>query len=211
MFAFSMQSLAANSLSVNWFDVVLVLVLLFGLFRGRRNGMSKEVLPLFQWLAIIFISGLFYSLVAQWLASLAHLNPLTSNILGYAILALVVFLFFSMLKRPLGLKLFGSNLFGSAEYYLGTPSGMVRYACVLLFVLAFLNARLFTPAQIEADSQYQERWYGSQFFPGLYTVQNQVFVKSFTGPYIKKYLDVLLIESTPTGGSKTVQTDEPAN
>ena len=99
-----------------------------------------------------------------------------------------------MIKRPLSSRLFGSNLFGSAEYYLGMPSGMVRYACVLLFALAFLNARHYTPAQIEADNKYQERWYGAHFFPDLYTVQDQVFEKSFTGPYIKKYLGVLLIE-----------------
>jgi uncharacterized membrane protein required for colicin V production len=209
MFAISMQSLVSNSLSLNWFDAVVAFVLVFGLFRGRKNGMSKEILPLFTWLAIILVSGLFYPQAAQWLVNLAHLDLLISNILGYAILALIVFLIFSMLKRPLGLKLFGSNLFGSAEYYLGTPAGMVRYACVLLFVLAFLNARQFTPAQIEADNQYQERWYGAQFFPGLYSIQNQVLEKSFTGPYIKKYLAVLLIKPTTTKGGPPAP-DNPA-
>ena len=83
------------------------------------------------------------------------------------------------------------------------PSGMVRFACILLFALAFLNARHYTPAQIEASNEYQERWYGAHFFPDLYTVQNQVFKKSFTGPYIKKYLGVLLIEPArkPSGSS----------
>ncbi|HEV2434746.1 MAG TPA: CvpA family protein [Verrucomicrobiae bacterium] len=209
MFAISMQSVASNSVHLSWFDAVMVMVLVFGLFRGRKNGMSKEILPLFQWLAIIFVSGLFYPPVAQWFVNVAHLDLFTSNILGYAILALVVYLFFSMLKRPLGLKLFGSNLFGSAEYYLGTPSGMVRYACVLLFALSFLNARHFTTAQIEADNKYQERWYGAHFFPGWYSVQNQVFEKSFTGPYVKKYLAVLLIDPTVTG-SGPVASDGPA-
>lgn len=204
-----MQSVASNSLHLSWFDAVMVIVLVFGLFRGRKNGMSKEILPLFQWLAIIFVSGLFYSPVAQWLVNVTHLDLLTGNILGYAILALVVFLIFSMLKRPLGLKLFGSNLFGSAEYYLGTPSGMVRYACVLLFALSFLNARHFTTAQIAADNKYQERWYGAHFFPGWYTVQNQVFEKSFTGPYVRKYLAVLLIDPAVAGGGP-VASDGPA-
>ena len=148
MFAISMQSLASNSLSLSWFDAVVVLVLVFGLFRGRKNGMSKEILPLFTWLGIVLVGGLFYLQVAKLLVNLAHLDLLTSDLLGYAILALLVFMIFSMLKRPLALKLFGSNLFGSAEYYLGTPSGMVRYICVLLFALSFLNARHFTTAQL---------------------------------------------------------------
>jgi hypothetical protein len=201
MLAVSMQSLASNALSVSWFDGVVVLVLVFGLFRGRRNGMSKEVLPLSEWFAVIFVSGLFYSFVAQWIHQLAGTGVLISNVLGYVLLALVIFLFFSMIKRPLGSRLFGSNLFGNAEYYLGTPSGMVRYCCVLLFALSFLNARLYTPAQIQASDDFQERWYGSHFFPDLYTIQDQVFRKSFTGPYIKKYLSVLMLDPTTTGGT----------
>lgn len=210
MFANLIQSLTPDNLPVNWFDAVVVLILGFGLFRGRKNGMSKEILPLFQWLAIILVSGLFYALVAQLVAGtkVITLDPLIGNLLAYGVLALAVFLFFSIIKRPLDRRLFSSNLFGNAEYYLGMPSGMVRYACVLLFALAFLNARHYTPAEIEAGNQYQERWYGAHFFPDLYTVQSQVLEKSFTGPYIKKYLAVLLIEPAAPAGSKAAP-DEP--
>jgi uncharacterized membrane protein required for colicin V production len=209
MFANAIQSLASNSLPLNWFDAVVVLVLGFGLFRGRKNGMSKEILPLFQWLAVIFVSGLFYSMVAQLLVQWAHLDPLVSYLLGYVILALAVFLVFSMIKRTLGLKLFGSNIFGNAEYYLGMPSGLVRFACMLLFALAFLNARQYTSAQIDASNDYQARWYGEHFFPDLFNVQNQVFKKSFSGPYIKDYLSVLLIKPTLAGGGGNRPVQDP--
>jgi Colicin V production protein len=201
MFANAIQSLASNSLPLNWFDAVVILVLGFGLFRGRKNGMSKELLPLFQWLAVVFVCGLFYSMVAQLLVQWAHLDPLTGYLVGYVILALAVFFVFSLIKRTLGLKLFGSNIFGNAEYYLGMPSGLVRFACMLFFALALLNARQYTTAQIEASNNYQDRWYGAHFFPDLFNVQNQVFKKSLTGPYIKDYLSVLMIKPTPTGAS----------
>ena len=208
MFAISMQSLASNSMPLSWFDAVVILVLVFGLFRGRKNGMSKEILPLSEWFAVVFICGLFYTFAAQWIDRLAGTGVLLGNILGYMLLALVIFLFFTMIKRPLGPRLYGSNLFGNAEYYLGMPSGMVRYACVLLVVLSFLNARHYTPAQIQASNDFQERWYGSHFFPDLYTVQDQVFNKSFTGPYIKKYLSVLLMEPA-TSGATTLEAASP--
>ncbi len=201
MFANVIQSLTSD---LNWFDAVVVLVLGFGLFRGRRNGMSKEILPLFQWLGVILVSGLFYGTVTQLIAKMVKLDPLISNLVAYTTLAAVVFLFFSLINRTVGLKLFGSNLFGSAEYYIGMPSGMVRFGCILIFALAFLNARHYTAAQIEDSNKYQERWYGAHFFPDLYTVQSQVFEKSFTGPYIRKYLGVLLIEPTATGGRQAV-------
>jgi uncharacterized membrane protein required for colicin V production len=208
MFAVSMQSLASNSLPLGWFDGVVAAVLIFGIFRGRKNGMSKEILPLSEWFAVIFISGLFYSFVARWINQMAGLGALLSNIVGYAFLAVLIFLFFSMIKRSVGLRLFGSNMFGSAEYYLGVPSGMVRYACVLLFALSLLGARQYTSAQIQASNDFQERWYGSHFFPDLYNVQDEVFQKSFTGPYIKKYLSVLMIEPTSSGDT-TLQAASP--
>ncbi|HUA69248.1 MAG TPA: CvpA family protein [Candidatus Saccharimonadales bacterium] len=212
MFANVVQSLASNSLPVNWFDAVVILVLGFGLFRGRKNGMSKEILPLFQWLAVVFVSGLFYSMVAQLLVQWTGLDPLISYLLGYVILALAVIFVFSLIKRTVGLRLFGSNIFGSAEYYLGMPSGLVRFACILVFALAFLNARHFTASQIEASNNYQDRWYGAHFFPNLYNVQDQVFKQSFTGPYIKDYLGVLLIQPTTSGnsGNQAVEDDQPA-
>ena len=206
----SIQQLASNSLAANWFDGVVVLVLGFGIFRGRKNGMSKEILPTFQWLAIILVCGLFYSLVAQLLVKVASMDQFTSSLLAYVILALVVFFIFSLLKRTVGLKLFGSNIFGSAEYYLGMPSAMIRFACMLLFALALLNARFYTASQIEAANNYQARWYGEHMFPDLHTVQDQVFKKSFTGPYIKDYLGVLLIKPATSSGNSPVAQDEPA-
>jgi uncharacterized membrane protein required for colicin V production len=210
MLAMSIQSLVSNSLAANWFDGVVVLVLAFGIFRGRKNGMSKEILPLFQWLVMIFVCGLFYSVVAECLVKYASVDQTTSYILGYAILAMAVFFIFTLLKRTVGLKLFGSNMFGNAEYYLGMPSGMIRFACILLFALAFLNAPFYTSAQIQASNDYQARWYGAHFFPNLYNVQDQVFNKSFTGPYVKDYLGVLLIKPATPGGNNQTAQDEPA-
>lgn len=174
MFANVIQSLTSD---LNWFDAVVVLVLGFGLFRGRRNGMSKEILPLFQWLGVILVSGLFYGTVTQLIAKMVKLDPLISNLVAYTTLAAVVFLFFSLINRTVGLKLFGSNLFGSAEYYIGMPSGMVRFGCILIFALAFLNARHYTAAQIEDSNKYQERWYGAHFFP-IYTPSRARFSKN---------------------------------
>ncbi len=208
--ATSLQNLASNSLVANWFDVAVVLVLGFGIFRGRKNGMSKEILPTFQWLAIIFVSGLFYSFVAQFLVKYASLDALIGSLVAYVTLALVVFFIFSLLKRTVGLKLFGSNIFGSAEYYLGMPSGMVRFACILLFALSLLNARHYTVAQIEAANNYQARWYGTHMFPNLHNVQDEVFKDSFSGPYIHDYLGVLLIKPAVSGDSHQLAQNEPA-
>ena len=198
-------------LTANGFDLVVLVMLVLGFYYGRKNGMSKEVLPSLQWLSVVIVGGLFYPVAAQLVVPPASLSPLTSNILGYVVLSLAVFFVFSILKRTLGLRLFKSNLFGNAEYYLGIPAGMVRFACIVLFALAFLNARQYTPEEIKNHNDYEQRWYGSDFFPGLFTVQDNVFKKSFTGPYIKEYLDELLIKSTTlhNGGSQPKHSPAP--
>ena len=53
MIAAAVAAPATNAMSFNWFDMVVVVVLGFGLFRGRRNGMSKELIPLLEWLVLV--------------------------------------------------------------------------------------------------------------------------------------------------------------
>jgi uncharacterized membrane protein required for colicin V production len=205
------QSLPVDKLGMNWFDVAVVLILVAGLFRGQKNGMSLEVLPLFQWLSVVIVSGLFYPTVARWLVNMALLKFPAGCVMGYVLLALTIFFIFSLLKRALTPRLEGSSLFGNAEYYLGMPSGLIRFGCMLLFALAFLNARHLTAEEIKAGNDYQQRWYGAHFFPDLHTVQEQVFEESFTGHSIKKYLGVLLIQSTPPGEGQPEQNPAPVH
>ena len=95
-----------------------------------------------------------------------------------------------------GGKLLGSDAFGRTEYYLGMASGLVRFGCMLLVALALLNARYFSPAEVRAMQKYNDEVYGSDYFPGLHSVQEAVFEKSITGPFIKQHLDFLLIKPT---------------
>jgi uncharacterized membrane protein required for colicin V production len=44
----------------NYFDVIVVVWLIIGLLRGRKRGMSQELLPTLQWLGIVIVCGLFY-------------------------------------------------------------------------------------------------------------------------------------------------------
>ena len=207
MIGAAIPNLALDNLPVNWFDGVVVGMLIIGLFRGRKHGMSKEALPLLKWVSLVLVCGIWYPMAAQLLVNTARLSKLASCIFGYLLLAFAVFLLFLALKRLFIYRLGESNFFGSAEYYLGMFSGMIRYACMLLAVLALLNAPFYTAADIKTHDAYVKRWFGGglysgDFFPSLQTVQEQVFKKSFTGPYIKDYLGPLLIETVAPPAAK---------
>jgi len=202
MTAATTQSLALDKLPVNWFDMAVLLILALGLFRGRKNGMTKEVLRVSQWLVLVIVCGLFYETAAQAVINIAGWKKPTCYVTGYLLLAFGVWLVFVVLKKIFVPRLTGSNIFGSGEYYLGMFSGMIRFACMIFFLLAMLNAPVYTQAEILAHQAYVKRWfgggvYGGNYIPDLQTVQESVFKKSFAGPYIKEYLGTLLINIAP--------------
>ena len=135
---------ADNKFPVNWFDLVVVAVLVVGVLRGRKRGMSQELVDLIQWIAIICGGAFLYLPVGKMFAQTTSSSLLFSYVFVYLGIAVVIKLFFLMIKRSAGGKLVGSDVFGGAEYYLGMFAGMVRFACVLLLVLAVLHSRYFT-------------------------------------------------------------------
>jgi uncharacterized membrane protein required for colicin V production len=203
MIAAALQNLALDKVPFNWFDAALVFILGFGLFRGRKNGMTQEFLPLLQWLSLVIVCGLCYQTAAQTLVNTAALSKPASYVWGYLLLAAVTFVLFAIIKRIfIRRDDSGRTFFGVGEYYLGMISGIVRAGCIVLVALALLNAPTYTAVDLQAHQNYVKRWFGGglysgNFFPDLYTVQDEVFRKSYTGHYITNYFDMLLIHTGP--------------
>jgi uncharacterized membrane protein required for colicin V production len=191
-----MNHLSMDHSPVNWFDFVVVIVLLLGVSRGRKNGMSIEAMVMLQWVAIVIACAMLYRPLGDMLAHSSPMSRLFSYISVYLMLAVFVKTAFSVIKKGAGGKLVSNNLFGRAEFYLGMCAGAVRFACILIAALALLNAPLYTQQDLSASHAYQMDLYGSNFFPGLGEVQQNVFKDSFLGSQIKKYAEFLLI--TPT-------------
>ena len=191
----------SGKLPINWFDVLVVVVLLVGYSRGRKHGMSKEFLHVIKWLTVVLVSAIGYEPLGIWLESTVHIGALTSYIVAYCFVAVFVLLLFSFLNASLGRKMEGTDTFGKGEFYLAMPAGMLRFACVLLVLLALLNARLYQTSEIKAMEKFQNDNYGSQFFPTLSSIQNEVFEQSFVGTQIKTHMSFLLIKPTSPNGS----------
>jgi uncharacterized membrane protein required for colicin V production len=197
-----------DQLPINLFDVVLIVVLAAGIFEGRKHGMSEELLSLLMWLAIVLGCAALYEpgglLIGQFTSMFGRL---TCYLLAYMGGALLVVLLFAGIRRALGGKLLGSDVFGRAEYYLGMGSGLVRLSCILLAALALLNSRYFNPTEVRAMEKFQDDMYGSNFFPTLHSLQVTVFDKSLTGPWIKQNLSFLLIKPTEPDNKQLHQRD----
>jgi hypothetical protein len=191
------MNVSLDKLPINLFDLVVILVIAAGILRGRKNGMSQELISLLEWLTILLGCAAIYEWGGQVFGEFTGLfGRLTRYLVVYVVGALLIVTLFSLLKRGLHGKLLGSDVFGRTEYYLGMVSGVVRCCCMLLVGLALLNARYFSPAEVRAMQKYTDDVYGSDYFPGLHSVQEVVFEKSMTGPWIKDNLGFLLIKPT---------------
>ena len=189
--------MSLDQLPINFFDALLIVVLVAGIARGRKHGMSEELMSLLTWLAVLFGCAVVYQPGGELIGQFTSMfSRLTCYLIAYVVGALLVFLLFAGIKRGLGGKLLGSDIFGRSEYYLGMGSGLLRFSCILLTALALLNARYFSPTEVRAMEARDIDIYGSDFFPGLHSMQATVFEKSLTGPWIKENLGFLLIEPT---------------
>jgi uncharacterized membrane protein required for colicin V production len=185
-----------SQLPVNLFDIVVLAVLLLGLFRGRKLGMSEELMNLLKWLAVVIGCAFIYQPAGEWLAHSSPFSLLASFMFVYAGAALLILGLFSLFKHRLGGKLIGSDIFGRSEYYLGMGSGVIRFFCILIAALAILNARYYSRDEVLAMQRFQNDMYGSNYFPTWHTAQEVVFEKSLTGPWIRDHFGFLLIKPT---------------
>jgi uncharacterized membrane protein required for colicin V production len=189
--------MSLDNLPFNVFDLVLVAELVAGIFRGRKHGMSQELMLLLKWLVIVIGCAMVYEPVGQMFSQSTGLfGLLASYLMVYILSALLIIGLFALVKNSIGGKLLGSDVFGRSEYYLGMVSGLVRFTCILLAALALLNSRYYNPVEVRAMEKFQDDVYGSNYFPTLHSIQAAVFEQSLTGPWIKKNLDFLLIKPT---------------
>jgi uncharacterized membrane protein required for colicin V production len=182
---------------MNLIDVLIPVALLAGLIRGRKHGISVELIRTLKWIALVITGAALAPQAGDVLSKRGFFEYPIACLVMYLTIALGVFLFFSMLERRLTRRLEKGDAFGHAEYYLGMAAGMVRAACMILMALSILNYRAFTTTQVHAMEKFQRDEYGSEVFPTLYTFQKSVFQDSLTGKWIKNHLNFLLLEPSP--------------
>lgn len=196
---------------ISWVDIAIVMILGFGVFRGRKHGLSQELVIMIQWVVIIFACAFLHQPLGEFLASFPALNLslLFSLVTSYIIVAMVTKISFALIKRSAGGKLVGSDVFGAGEYYFGMAAALVRYACMVIFAMALLNAKLISEAEAKATVASQIKLYDKDYFSvfRIEPLQSEVFGESFSGRFVRGQLGFLLIKPTEAGVKERHQKD----
>ncbi|HEX4119557.1 MAG TPA: CvpA family protein [Verrucomicrobiae bacterium] len=186
----------------NYVDILVVVWLVAGLIHGRRSGMTQQLLPMLQWVAIVIVAGLFYQPFSLIIKQYAQFDQLWSSILAYLMIGFGVHLVYLWTKHLIQQKLVGSDLFGRAEYYFGMIAGMVAFACMLIVACALMNSRIYTRAELASDEKAQSDAFSDIRFPTFGSIQQEVLFQSYSGCLIRTNLHSVLIASVAASPQK---------
>lgn len=200
-----------NGIPFSWFDVVVAIMAIIGVLRGRRRGMSQELLDFFMWLGMVGGGAYACRAGSGYMIRLTGLSPMSAHILLYLGTAAVVAFIFMLLKNAFRDRLAGTDFFGRLEYPLGILAGITRFLCMVLLVIAVINAKKQTEAEKQAARKAQESELGSSFFPTLGDFQDGIFAKSFCGSKLNEYAPFLLIPPSDSGNKKPGAQDSLRN
>jgi hypothetical protein len=169
--------------------------------------MTQEILPTLQWVGIMLLAGFFYQPVSGVVMQNTNgaFSRLTANLIAYVAIGFGINLFFMWLKQTIGEKLTGSDLFGRNEYYLGMLAGPVRYACMVIVLIALMHARVYSAAELAETEKMQKKSFEDIRFPTYGSVQHAVLAESFTGKLIQDNLSrILIVSASPPKPTETI-------
>jgi uncharacterized membrane protein required for colicin V production len=191
-----MNFLKGGSIPVSWVDFVTIIVLCVGFVRGRKRGLSEELLDTLQWIIIVVAGAFAYRHIGALMNQRPVLSLVTYYLLSYILVALVISAVFIFFKKRFGQKLVESDIFGRFEFYGGMAAGSVRWLCMYFFVLSMLHAPQYTEEELAERRRRVEYNFGSDFFPSIDKTQAEVFKVSLTGQAAEKYLGQFLLDPT---------------
>jgi len=131
---------------MNWFDVVLLVIIFASFVSGLKTGLARVVLHLMATIVGLIAGFWCYGLVAEKISTYIS-SPLPAKIVGFSVIFVGVMLLGSLLGW-LAARLFSLIGLGWLDHLLGGLAGLVRGAVIVAAVVAVLLA--FTPLPASA-------------------------------------------------------------
>lgn len=161
---------------MNGFDVVFLLVLLMGAWKGWSNGLLKEVLGLIGVFVGLYVARLLYEQVGYYLAPHLGTSPSVANIIAFALLWMGVPILLSILGSLLTkflelVGLDGINRIGGAVVSLVKYVLLLGILCNVLAITHLVKDEmqetsvLFSPLQQTTSLAFdlaKSQWQGAK-------------------------------------------------
>lgn len=194
------------SYTPNWFDFLVVVLVIYGMVHGRSKGMSQIMLSLCQWLVIVVLASFVYKPIGEMLSVNTGIQLLYTYLFAYLWVVVFINLLFAYIHKRTKGQLVSVDFFGSMEYYFGMVGGAVKMLCIVLVAMALFHARHYSAAELHRNQAFQQEYFGAIRFPTLGELHQDVFQDSMAGHFAKEYLSRQLIVPTRMGQTQPDRT-----
>lgn len=159
----------------NWYDVLVIAALIYGVFAGVRNGFSGEVLLVIGLLMMVALAMSFYANAGVWLKEAFGLTIEMANLLGFVGIAVLVYIATVVVKLVVHRKMKQLRFAAVVENFGGGVAGLLRmFVCMaLLTVVLALSPSAFWHEQAARNSRFGV--FVVQQFPAVAEVAKKEF------------------------------------
>ena len=122
----------------HWYDALVVIALIIGLWNGMRTGFSGEVLRAVGLVLAVIAGVRYYAAAGQWLMKHFALVPERANVLMFVVIVLGVHLVFGLARLAVRRWTRNRPLSGFIENIGGALAGLTRMWAIMVAVTVYL-------------------------------------------------------------------------
>ncbi|MGD0017160.1 MAG: CvpA family protein [Verrucomicrobiia bacterium] len=151
----------------HWYDALVMIALIIGLWNGMRMGFSAEVLRAVGLVVGVIAGVLYYAVAGQWLTEHLELVSERANLLMFVAIVLGVHIVFGFVRLAVRRWTQNRPLSGFVENIGGALAGLVRMLAIMVGVTVYLCLLQseFWHEQVGRESRFGQRVV--QEFPDL--------------------------------------------
>lgn len=182
---------------INWFDALLVGVIIFGVYRGKKTGALPQIFGFCQWTLMLVICSFLYAAPIRWLSKPCHMQPDVMGLIIYPIELAGVGSVLLFIRFLIERKVEKREAFGRCENYVAMLAGAARFFVILLTAMAWLSGCYVTENDLRDYKKSIDDNFGGIGLPAISMIHDDVFHGSFSGRFAKEYLKPVLMEAAP--------------
>jgi len=125
--------------AVNWYDVVVVAALLYGVWSGLRAGLMGEIIRVIGLVLMVVLAIKLYEPAGGWVKSHSQLSDETAYLLSFISIAVAVYLISVAARLATHRRMQQLRMGALVENVGGGFAGVVRMAIVMAWVAVVLS------------------------------------------------------------------------
>ncbi|MAZ26930.1 MAG: colicin V production protein [Cytophagaceae bacterium] len=143
---------------MNYIDIILAILLLWGLIRGLKNGFFIELASLIALIAGIYGAIHFSYYAVDYLSEKVDWSIATINLLAFAITFIIIVVVVTLAGKLLT-KIADLAMLGMLNKLLGALFGILKTGFILSVILMFINAMSSSLSFLDEETKQESTLY----------------------------------------------------